>query len=105
MEACSGAHYWAREFEKLGHQVRIIAVKFVEPCRKRGKNDNNDAEAICEATNRPGIWSVLVKTPEQQAVLTVHRLRQGLVTDRTALLNQGLWAEEGSLAIKLLSCE
>lgn len=97
MEACSGAHYWAREFEKLGHQVRIIAVKFVEPYRKRGKNDNNDAEAICEATNRPGIWSVPVKTPEQQAVLTVHRLRQGLVTDRTALLNQlrGLLAEFG----------
>ena len=55
LEACSGAHYWAREFEKLGHQVRIIAVKFIEPYRKGCKNDNNDAEAICEAVRRPNI--------------------------------------------------
>ncbi len=53
LEACSSAHYWAREFEKLGHQVRVIAVKFVEPYRIGGKNDNNDAEAICEAVRRP----------------------------------------------------
>ncbi len=53
LEACSGAHYWAREFEKLGHRVRIIVVKFIEPYRKGGKNDNNDAEAICEAVRRP----------------------------------------------------
>ena len=54
-EACSGAHYWARECVNLGHSVRIIAVKFIEPYRKSGKNDNNDAEAICEAVSRPNI--------------------------------------------------
>ena len=79
LEACSGAHYWAREFEKLGHQVRIIAVKFIEPYRKGGKNDNNDAEAICEAVRRPNIWFVPVKSADQQAELCVHRVRQGVV--------------------------
>lgn len=97
MEACSGAHYWARKFKHLGHQVRIIAPKFVQPYRIRGKNDNNDAEAICEATTRPNIWSVPVKSPEQQAVLCVHRVRQGLIRDRTGLINQlrGLLSEFG----------
>ena len=53
MEACSGAHYWGREFSKLGHRIGIMAAKFVEPYRKGAKNDNNDAEAICEAVSRP----------------------------------------------------
>ena len=97
MEACSGAHYWAREFQKLGHRVGIIAAKFVEPYRKGGKNDNNDAEAICEAVHRPNIWFVPVKTADQQAALCVHRVRQGLVRDRTASINQlrGLLSEFG----------
>lgn len=102
MEACSGAHYWAREFEKLGHRIGIIAPKFVEPYRKGGKNDNNDAEAICEAVTRPNIWFVPVKSAEQQAVLCIHRVRQGLVKDRTGLLNQlrGLLSEFGIILPK-----
>ncbi len=97
MEACSGAHYWAREFTKLGHKVGIIASKFIAPFRKGAKNDNNDAEAICEAVSRSTIWFVPVKTAEQQAQLCVHRVRQGLVTERTALINQlrGLLSEFG----------
>lgn len=88
LEACSGAHYWAREFGKLGHQVRIIAAKFIEPYRKGGKNDNNDAEAICEAVRRPNIWYVPVKSADQQAALCVHRVRQGVVRDRTSWVNR-----------------
>ncbi len=97
LEACSGAHYWAREFEKLGHQMRIIAAKFIEPYRKGGKNDNNDAEAICEAVRRPSIWYVPVKTADQQAELCVHRVRQGVVDERTAWINRlrGLLTEFG----------
>jgi transposase len=97
MEACSGAHHWAREFTKLGHKVGIIASKFIAPFRKGGKNDNNDAEAICEAVKRPNIWFVPIKTTEQQAQLCVHRVRQGLVCERTALINQlrGLLSEFG----------
>lgn len=97
MEACSGAHYWARECEKLGHRVGIIAAKFVEPYRKKGKNDSNDAEAICEAVQRPNLWFVPVKTPDQQAILCVHRARQALVKERTATINQarGLLTEFG----------
>lgn len=102
MEACSGAHYWGREFRKLGHHIAIIAAKFVEPCRKNGKNDINDAEAICEAVRRPNVWFVPVKTADQQAVLTLHRIRKGLVADRTSLLNQlrGLLSEFGLVMAK-----
>ena len=87
-EACSGAHFFARECLKLGHRVRIIAVKFIEPYRKSGKNDNNDAEAICEAVRRPNIWFVPVKTADQQAALSIHRVRQGVIKDRTLILLQ-----------------
>ena len=102
MEACSGAHYWGREFQKLGHQVGIIAAKFVEPYRKGGKNDNNDAEAICEAVRRPTIWFVPVKTVDQQAVLCLHRVRQGLIRERTGMINQlrGLLSEFGIILPK-----
>jgi transposase len=97
MEACSGAHYWAREIGKLGHDVRIMASKFVIPYRKGGKNDNNDAAAICEAVTRPDMRFVPIKSAEQQAILSLHRVRQGLITQRTALINQlrGLLTEFG----------
>jgi transposase len=97
LEACSGSHYWAREIGKLGHDVRIMAPKFVIPYRKGGKNDNNDAAAICEAVTRPDMRFVPAKSSEQQAVLSLHRVRQGLITQRTALINQlrGLLTEFG----------
>ena len=88
MEACAGAHYWARELGKLGHTVRVMAAQFVIPYRKHGKNDANDAEAICEAVGRPNMHFVAVKTQEQQAVLMVHRARSLVVANRTALANQ-----------------
>ena len=88
MEACSGAHYWAREFTKLGHEVRIMASKFVIPYRQNEKNDANDAEAICEAATRPKTRFVSIKSEEQQAVLCLHRIRQGAIKDRTARINR-----------------
>ncbi|HZW25802.1 MAG TPA: IS110 family transposase [Gallionella sp.] len=100
MEACSGAHYWARQFRQYGHTVRLIAPKFVTPYRmsgKRGKNDAADAAAICEAVTRPNMRFVPVKDEHQQAILTLHRTRQGFVEERTALYNRlrGLIAEFG----------
>ena len=100
MEACSGAHHWAREFEKLGHTVRLMAPKFVAPYRlsgKRGKNDAADAAAICEAVTRPQMRFVPHKRIEQQGQLMVHRTRQGFVEQRTATLNRirGLLSELG----------
>lgn len=102
MEACSGAHYWAREFTKLGHEVRIMAVKFVIAYRQNEKNDANDAEAICEAVTRPKTRFVSIKSEEQQAVLCLHRIRQGLIKDRTARINRlrGLLAEFGLIMPK-----
>jgi transposase len=88
MEACSGAHHWGRELVKLGHRVGIMAPKFVAAYRKGGKNDGNDAEAISEAVARPGMRFVPVKSAEQQAILSLHRIRQGLIKERTALINQ-----------------
>jgi transposase len=97
MEACSGAHEWARQIQAFGHEVRIMAPRFVAPYRRSGKNDSNDAEAICEAVQRPSMRFVPVKSAEQQAVLTVHRVRQGFVEERTATINRirGLLAEFG----------
>ena len=80
VEACSGAHHWAREFEKFGHTVRLMAPKFVIPYRlsgKRGKNDAADAAAICEAVTRPNMRFVPIKSIEQQGQLMVHRARRG----------------------------
>lgn len=88
MEACSGAHEWARRFGALGHTVRIMAPRFVAPYRKSGKNDGNDAEAICEAVQRPNMRFVPVKSVEQQAVLSLHRVRRGFVEERTATINR-----------------
>lgn len=97
MEACGSAHYWARELGKLGHEVRLIAPQFVKPYVKGGKNDANDAQAICEAASRPTMRYVEVKTVEQQASQSVHRIRGRLIKARTALVNEvrGLLAEFG----------
>lgn len=100
MEACSGAHHWAREFAAFGHTVRLMAPKFVAPYRmsgKRGKNDAADAAAICEAVTRPNMRFVPPKSVEQQSRLFVHRARQGYVQQRTALINRirGLLSELG----------
>ena len=100
MEACGGAHYWARELARQGHTVRIIAAEFVRPFRKSGKNDANDAEAICTAARQANMRFVAMKSVEQQAALCAHRLRQGLVEERTALINRlrGLLTEFGVVA-------
>ena len=73
MEACAGAHYWAREISKLGHSVRLMAPAYVKPFVKRQKNDAADAEAVCEAVQRPSMRFVPVKTEEQQANAIVFR--------------------------------
>ena len=97
MEACGGAHPWARGLEKLGHTVKLMAPQFVKPYVKTNKNDAADAEAICEAVSRPSMRWVPIKTGEQQAVLALHRARQGFVKARTAQANpiRGLLAEYG----------
>ena len=97
MEACSGAHEWGRRFECFGHTVKLMAPKFVAPYRKSGKNDGNDAEAVCEAVSRPNMRFVPVKSVEQQALLAMHRVRHGFVVERTAIINRlrGLMTEFG----------
>lgn len=100
MEACSGARYWARELIKLGHDARIIDSRLVAPYRhsgRVGKNDRNDAEAICEAVGRPNMRFVPVKSEESQAVLTVHRVCESVVAEGTGVANQmrGLLMEFG----------
>lgn len=97
MEACGGAHYWARELTKLGHTVRLIAPQFVKPYVKGNKNDANDAAAIGEAVGRPHMRFVAVKTTAQQELQARHRVRERYVAERTAKVNQvrGLLAEYG----------
>lgn len=97
MEACASAHFWARKLGPLGHAVKLIAPQFVKPYVKTNKNDARDAEAICEAVSRPSMRFVPIKTVEQQAVIALHRVRQGFVEARTAQANQlrGLLAEFG----------
>jgi transposase len=97
MEACGGAHYWAREIGKLGHNVRLIAPQYVKPFVKRQKNDAADAEAICEAAQRPTMRFVAVKSEEQQASSAVFRARDLLVRQRTQIINalRGQLAEYG----------
>ena len=100
MEASSSAHHWARKLIAMGLDARIIAAQLVSPYRRQGasgKNDANDAAAICEAASRPQMHFVPVKTIEQQSMLCVHRLREGLKADRTACINRirGLLAEFG----------
>lgn len=97
MEACGGAHYWARTLGGFGHTVRLMAPAFVKPYLKSNKNDRNDAEAICEAVQRPSMRFVTPKTPEQQAVLHLHHGRAQLVRQRVATSNhmRGVLAEYG----------
>ena len=75
MEACGSAHYWARRFRDQGHEVRLIAPQFVKPFVKSNKNDAIDAEAICEAAQRPSMRFVAVKSVEQQEIQALHRMR------------------------------
>jgi transposase len=97
LEACGGAHYWARTFANFGHTVKIIAPQFVKPYVKSNKNDAVDAEAICEAVQRPNMRFVPAKSIEQQDNQSVHRIRSLLVCSRTAQANQirGLVMEYG----------
>jgi transposase len=100
MEACSGAHHWARELRSRGYRVKLIAPQFVKPYVKSNKTDRNDAEAICEAMSRPTMRYVSVKSTEQQDLQALHRVRSELVGQRTAKANQirGLVAEYGLVA-------
>jgi transposase len=100
LEACGGAHHWARELTKLGHDVRLIAPAYVKPFVKRQKNDAADAEAICEAAQRPSMRFVPVKTEAQQAAALVFRARDLLVKQRTQISNaiRGHMTEHGWIA-------
>lgn len=97
MEACSSAHHWARQFQAMGVEVRLISPQYVTAFVKTNKNDRNDAEAIVEAACRPAMHFVPVKTVEQQDMQAIHRIRELLVHQRTALINQarGLLGERG----------
>ncbi len=100
VEACATGHYWARELRALGHDVRLMAPSYVKPYVKRQKNDAADAEAICEAVNRPTMRFVPVKTVEQQSVMVLHRTRLLLMRQRIRLSNaiRGHMAEYGIVA-------
>jgi transposase len=97
MEACSGAHYWARKFRELGHEVHLMAPQFVKPYVKSNKHDVADAEAICEAVQRPAMRFVPIKQAEQQDLQSLHRARSLAVAQRTAQVNpiRGLLLEYG----------
>ena len=105
MEACAGAHHWARELQSRGYTVKLIAPQFVKPYVKSNKNDARDAEAICEAMSRPNMRFVTVKRVEQQDIQATHRIRAELITQRTAKANQirGLVAEYGLVAARHMS--
>ena len=105
MEACGGAHHWARKLEAHGYTVKLIAPQFVKPYVKSNKSDANDAEAICEAMSRPNMRLVSVKTVDQQDVQAVHRVRAELMEQRIAKANQirGLVSEYGIVAPKQIS--
>ena len=105
MEACGGAHYWAREFQKQGHTTKLISPQFVKPFVKSNKNDANDAEAIAEAAMRPSMRFVPVKPISNQDIQNIHRVRQRLVGNRTALSNEirGLLQEYGIILPKSIN--
>jgi len=97
MEACGGAHYWARQFHQHGHTVKLMAPQFVKPYVKSNKNDMRDAEAIAEAVTRPTMRFVPLKAVDQQDIPALHRVRERLIGERTALINEvhGLMLEYG----------
>lgn len=105
LEACGGAHYWRRVFEQFGHKVKMIAPQFVKPFVKSNKNDSVDAEAICEAIQRPSMRFVPAKSVEQQDIQSLHRIRSQIVARRTAQANQirGLLMEYGIVIPKGIS--
>jgi transposase len=102
MEACGGSNYWARVFQRQGHNVKLISPQFVKPFVKTNKNDANDAEAIVEAASRPSMHFVPIKQVEQQDIQSIHRVRSRVIKNRTALINEirGLNLEYG-IAIPL----
>ena len=102
MEACGSSHYWAREIQALGHEVVLIPPAYTKPYVKRGKNDANDAAAICEAMSRPDMRFVPIKSADQQAVLMLHKTRELLVKQRTMTVNalRGHLSEFGLIAPK-----
>ena len=87
IEACATSHHWSRELQALGHTVRLIPPAYVKPYVKRQKNDAADAEAICEAVQRPSMRFVPTKTPEQQSCLMLHRTRHLFIRQQTAIIN------------------
>ena len=97
MEACGSAHHWARRLAGLGHSPRLLPPQYVKPFVKTNKNDAADAAAIATAARQPDMLTVMVKSPEQQAVLSIYRARNGLAKSKTATCNQirGLMAEFG----------
>lgn len=105
VEACTGAFYWARKFEALGHQVKVISPQYVKPFVRRQKNDGNDAEAICTAARQPHIPFVPKKTVEQQDIQALHRARQRMVNHRTAIVSQirGLLLDRGFAIAKSIT--
>jgi transposase len=102
LEACGTSHYWARELSALGHEVKLMPPAYVKPYVKRGKTDAGDAEAICEAVTRPTMRFVAIKSPEQQSLLALHRVRDLLIRQRTQLVNmiRGQLAEFGIVLAK-----
>ena len=102
MEACGGAHYWARRFREHGHEVKLMAPQFVKAYVKSNKNDTRDAEAIAEAVTRPTMRFVPIKDVEQQDIQALHRIRERLIGERTALVNEvhGLINEYGMVIPK-----
>jgi transposase len=100
LETCGGAHYWARELTKLGHEVRLMPPQYVRPYVKTNKHDAADADACCEAVQRPGMRFVPVKNEQQQSLLMLHRIRDRLIAERTGTINaiRGHMAEFGMVA-------
>ncbi len=113
METCSGAHYWARVLQRLGHEVRMMPAQYVKPYVKRNKNDSRDAEAIWEAMSRPTMRFVAPKTEEAQALLAMHRTRALLVRQRTMTANAlrsnlaefGIVAAQGHKGLQMLMAQ
>jgi transposase len=104
IETCSTSHHWPRKLQAYGYTVRLMAPQFVKSYVKSNKNDAADAEAICEAVARPPMRFVPIKNVEQQPVLSLHRVRQGFVRDRTAQANQIRWYNEARIKISLGFC-